>query len=242
MDNGLIYPDIFRDKGIAAFFTDKTVGIDTSKFALSQEPRPMPYMPVQKHTDTVIILRKGAGLADIDERREGDAVVTDRDDIIAGVRMADCVPILLYDAVMGVAGAVHAGWRGTAKGILKAVINVYTEEFGSRAEDILIALGPSIRGCCYVVGEEVVEAVTKACGAGDYAIAQNGRLYVDLVRANTAQALSLHIRPENIWASGICTSCDSERFYSYRREGTSRGSQGAFICTGQSMSWPKVRE
>ncbi|MBF0486707.1 MAG: peptidoglycan editing factor PgeF [Nitrospirae bacterium] len=230
MNNGLIYPDRFKDLGIAAFFTDKTVGIDATKFALSKEPLPVLFMPVQKHTNTVIVLRKGADLAaNIIGGCEGDAVVTDRDDVIAGVRAADCVPILLYDAVTGVAGAVHAGWRGTAMGILKAVVDVYIEEFNSRAEDILIALGPSIRGCCYVVGEEVVEAVTKACGAGDYAIAKNGHVYVDLVRANTAQALSMNIRPENIWASGDCTFCSSERFYSFRKEGTVRGSQGAFI-------------
>ncbi|WP_420266042.1 peptidoglycan editing factor PgeF [Candidatus Magnetominusculus dajiuhuensis] len=225
MNNGLIYPDIFKDLGVAAFFTDKTVGIDATKFALSKKP-PVLCMPVQKHTNTVIVLRKGA---DIIGGREGDAVVTDRDDVIAGVRTADCVPILLYDAVTGVAGAVHAGWRGTAKGILKAVVDVYIEEFNSRVGDILIALGPSIRGCCYVVGEEVVEAVTKACGAGDYTTAKDSRMYVDLVGANTAQALSMNIRPENIWASGDCTFCSSERFYSFRKEGTVRGSQGAFI-------------
>jgi hypothetical protein len=226
MDNGLIYPDIFKGLEVAAFFTDKTAGIDKTKFMPQEGPGQRVYMPVQRHTATVIILRTGAA---IEEDLVGDAVITDRDDILAGVRTADCVPILLYDGNAGVAGAVHAGWRGTAKGILKAAIGAFIEEFGCKAEDLSIALGPSIRGCCYVVGEEVVEAVTSATGSGDYTIAKNGGTYVDLVRANTAQALSLDVRPENIWASDSCTSCDSERFYSYRKEGTKRGSQGAFI-------------
>ncbi|MBF0458454.1 MAG: peptidoglycan editing factor PgeF [Nitrospirae bacterium] len=226
MNNGLIYPDILIGLGITAFFTDKTVGIDKTKFALPQGHEPILYMPVQQHTGTVIVLRRGS---DLDMERVGDAVVTDRDDVIIGVRTADCVPVLLYDASAGAAGAVHAGWRGTAKGILMAAINTLTEEFGSKPEDILIAFGPSIHGCCYEVGGEVVEAVTSASGRGDYTLEKDGRMYVDLVSANTTQALSLNVPKENIWASDSCTSCCSEHFNSFRKEGTRRGSQGAFI-------------
>ncbi|KWT75641.1 peptidoglycan editing factor PgeF [Candidatus Magnetominusculus xianensis] len=229
MNNALIYPEIFNSSGITAFFTGRTVGIDKTKFPLPQNPEPMLYMPVQRHTNTVIIIRKGSNLAELDLGRIGDAVVTDRADVVAGVRTADCVPILLYDSVMAVAGAVHAGWRGTGKGILKAVINIFIEDFGTKPKDILIAFGPSIRGCCYVVGEEVVEAVTLESGKGDYITEKDGRPYVDLVGANTAQALSLGVRRENIWTSGSCTFCDSEYFFSFRKEGTLRGSQGAFI-------------
>ncbi|MBF0515864.1 MAG: polyphenol oxidase family protein [Nitrospirae bacterium] len=233
MGNGLIYPEIFNGLGITAFFTGKQVGIDKTKFALPYEPEPILYMPVQKHTATVIVLRKGASVPNhTDDQRIGDAVVTDRQDILAGVRTADCVPILLYDAALGIAGAVHAGWRGTAQGILKAAIETFITGFKSKPENILIAIGPAIRGCCYVVGEEVVEAVTSVTGAGDYTTIKNGAPYIDLVRANSAQALSLAIKPANIWTSGSCTACDSAHFNSFRKEGTIRGSQGAFICPG----------
>ncbi|MBF0320720.1 MAG: peptidoglycan editing factor PgeF [Nitrospirae bacterium] len=225
MDNGLIYPEIFKG-GVVAFFTDKTVGVDNTKLPLP--PESALYMPIQKHTATVIILRKSA---DIGQECEGDAVITDRDDVFIGVRTADCVPIMLYDAHAGVVAAVHAGWRGTAKGILKAAINSCVKEFGSRPEDLSVAIGPSIRGCCYIVGADVVEAVISATGGngGDYVIAKDGGTYVNLANANTAQALSLDVRPENIWTSDSCTLCQSERFHSYRKEGTRRGSQGAFI-------------
>ncbi|MCG6552326.1 MAG: peptidoglycan editing factor PgeF [Candidatus Magnetominusculus sp. LBB02] len=224
LNNGLILPDIFRGFGISAFFTDKTAGIDRARFAIADE-LPL-YMPVQKHTAAVIMLRDDT---DLQAQLIGDAVVTVRDNVIVGVRTADCVPILLYDPTTGAMGAVHAGWRGTAQGIMRAAIRAFTEEFNSRAQDILTAIGPSIRGCCYVVGEEVVEAVTAASGKGDYTTAKNGGVYVDLVRANMAQAISSDISPEHIWTSESCTFCCSDRFHSFRKEGVKRGSQGAFI-------------
>ncbi len=209
---------------INAFFTVKAPGGNISDLlntiGLSEGNV---YIPVQKHTDMVIVL-------DTDmESVIADAVLTKRKGVIIGVQVADCVPVLLYDRENSVVGAVHAGWRGTAGGILKNTINLMNERFSSLPENISVAIGPSIRQCCYVVGDEVIEAVHTATGEGDYYKRHNGRHVIDLSLANRLQALSLGISEKNIYQSGECTFCNPQRFHSYRYTNGAPGRQGGFI-------------
>ena len=97
---------------------------------------------------------------------------------------------------------------------------------------MLLAVGPSIRGCCYEVGDEVIEAVTgqsAQIGHFDFVRRYNGRSKLDLSEANAAQASELGVRTGNIEVYSDCTYCEAERFYSYRRQGPGAGRQGAFI-------------
>ncbi len=219
----MICPDIFN--GYAkAFFTGKALGTDIEKIGAAMSiKKDNIYLPVQKHTDKVFVL--GA------EGRGGtaDAVVTAEPGMLIGVRVADCVPILLCDKRRSVVGAVHAGWRGTAARIIKKTIKVMADRFGSCPEDILVALGPSIRRDCYIVGAEVQEAVRKASGEGGYYIRSGGKYYIDLPSANTLQALCSGIPEENIWSSDECTHCNPEKYHSYRYHKDYSGSQGGFI-------------
>ncbi|MBI4687566.1 MAG: peptidoglycan editing factor PgeF [Nitrospirae bacterium] len=181
------------------------------------------YIPVQKHTNEAVILESNM------EPVVADAVLTKREGVIIGIQVADCVPVLLYDKKKAVIGAVHAGWRGTAGGILKNTISAMHERFGSLTEDIMIAIGPSIRECCYMVGEEVINAVSAVTGEGDYYRRHNGKYIIDLSLANRLQALSLGVPEKNIWQSGECTSCNPQKFHSYRYTNGAAGRQGGFI-------------
>jgi polyphenol oxidase len=140
------------------------------------------------------------------------------------------VPILLYDSVAHVVAAVHAGWRGTAAAILRKVIRTFTDRFFSSPSHIAIAIGPSIRWCCYSVGYEVIEAVRKATGSGDYFKTRGEINYLDLQRANKYQAMSMGIPGKNIWVSEECTHCLSDKYYSYRFAKGPTGRQGGFIA------------
>jgi hypothetical protein len=185
---------------------------------LGMQSRPL-YLPVQKHTDEVIIVDNNNS-----EPRIGDAVITSRTDLLIGVRVADCVPLLLFDRKRRVIGAVHAGWRGTAAGILTKTIAAMEAGFLSSPGDLLVAVGPAIRWCCYGVGSEVAEAVEKATGKGEYLRMQGDAYCLDLPAANRQQALSAGVPEGNIWLSPECTSCLPEKYFSYRfsRGGTGR--------------------
>jgi hypothetical protein len=222
MDN-LIHPDIF-DGRIKAFFTKKSVGADIGKISniLGIEKENV-YLPVQKHTDKVLVLHSDLG------PKVADAVLTQRKGVLIGVQVADCVPILLFDRRKLVIGAVHAGWRGTALEVLKKAIRRMIECFNSMPEDIRIALGPSIRNKCYEVGQEVKDAIYNVLGEGEYYAPMNGKYYVDLPAVNVLQAVSMGIPEENIWISNICTHCNPQDFHSYRYHRDLGGRQGGFI-------------
>ncbi len=211
MTQGVITPDIFHRLPVTAFFTTKTLhgGLETISKMLGI-PSSQIYLPIQKHTDKIVLVDYDLG------PRIGDAVITNRRGILIGVQVADCVPILLYDRRTGVIGAVHAGWRGTAEAILKKTINRMVERFSSVPADILIALGPGIRWCCYAVGPEVLEAVKKATGTGDYITKKGEKYCLDLPAANRYQAISSGVLGEHIGISEECTFCIPERYYSYR--------------------------
>ena len=219
----LISPELFG-RGVMAFFTGKDPGADLRAISkIVNISHGSIYLPIQKHTDKVLYLDTSM------EPRIADAVVTDRKDVLIGVQTADCVPVLLHDPKQGVIGAVHAGWRGTAAGIVKGTIRFMVERFACRPEHILLAIGPSIRGCSYEVDHEVYDAVSRATGEGAYHEKKGGKYHLDLAAANRLQALSAGVPAANVWTSPDCTFCNPERFYSYRYAKGSTGRQGGFI-------------
>lgn len=148
--------------------------------------------------------------------QEADGLVTNVSRIPLGIRTADCLPIFLYDPDHDVIGLIHAGWRGTQKGIILQAVRLMQKEFSARVENLKAALGPAIRRCCYRVGQEFfgyfpAEIVWKEEG-----------FYFDLALANQRQMLDTGFKEKNIFDCLICTCCD-KRYFSYRREGDQAG-------------------
>ncbi len=219
----LIFPEIFKGN-VTAFFTGKDPGADTDEIAdILDIKEESIYLPVQRHTDKVLLLESSR------EPIIADAVVTRETGVLIGVRVADCVPVLIYEKEKGIVGVVHAGWRGTAAVILKKTIAMIMERYVVGPKGFYVAIGPSIKGCSYAVDYEVNDAVTKATGEGKYYSRKGERYFLDLPSANKCQALSLGVPEENIWISGECTYCNPDKFYSYRYAHGSTGRQGAFI-------------
>jgi YfiH family protein len=106
----------------------------------------------QIHSD---IVRNARGLQD--READGDGLITDESGRAVGIRTADCVPILLLDRSKRAVGAVHAGWRGTAAQIVARAVRALQDQCGSAPTDILAAIGPCIRQCCYEVSSDVAE-------------------------------------------------------------------------------------
>lgn len=170
---------------------------------------------------------------------EGDGLITAEAGLLLGIQTADCVPVLVVDAKRRVVAAFHAGWRGTVGRIVEQGVATLQREFGSRAEDLMAAIGPSIGACCYTVGAEVHRAFHENF---DYAEAlfqpvvesgaASGLFTLDLWEANRRQLLAAGIAEEGITVVGECTACAglpaARRYFSHRAE---RGFTGRMLST-----------
>jgi YfiH family protein len=160
---------------------------------------------------------------------EADALASDARDAVLGVYTADCVPVLLSDGEGRVA-AVHAGWRGTVKGVASGAVEALVS-LGARRERLRAALGPSICARCFEVGEEVAVEFDRVAPSSVLRVAGE-KPHVDLRAANCALLVAAGVRPSRIDAAPPCTACEPERFFSFRRDGSGIGQHLSFIVAG----------
>jgi YfiH family protein len=168
----------------------------------------------QIHSDLVL---EAHGLKD--REQEGDALITNQTGLRIAIRTADCVPILLLDSAQRAIAAVHAGWRGTAAEIVRCAMHKMFTDFGSKPVEIWAAIGPSIRECCYEVGQEVASrfegTFPEWTGLPQK---QHGKRNLNLAEANIRQLRAAGVPHSQIFDSCLCTACNLETFYSFRRE------------------------
>ena len=180
-------------------------------------------------------------------------------DIIAGddastalaIVTADCVPLLIADVRTGAVAAAHAGWRGTALGVAAAAVNALMTAFGSRPEDLVAAIGPSIGPCCYEVGWDVRERfIAESFQEAELArwfstaaaqlpanppmarrtsLPSPGALFLNLWEATRDQLEVAGVRPDHIFAAELCTASHAGTLCSYRRDGQNAGRLAAVI-------------
>ena len=183
----------------------------------------------QFHSDQVLIVK---------EKYDGnpskaDALVTNTKGICICVMGADCVPLLVYDPVMKVIAAVHAGWRGTASSITYKTLQIMRDKYGSKPEDIILSIGPSISQEKYEVGEDVYHSFLKSQGdvTKKYFKHDNisAKYFPDLWEANKDQGLMFGLKEQNIELAGICTYSNPDKFYSARHSKNKTGRFAAGI-------------
>lgn len=173
----------------------------------------------------------GKGLWLDRDYRNVDALITNEPDLPLVVFSADCGIILLYDPVRHAAGAVHAGWRGCAAGILEKTAAAMTDAFGSNPADLLAAIGPCIGQCCFETDGDVPDAMRAAleADAEPYWEWRGSKFHVDLAGLNRQWLLRTGLSPEHIEVCRLCTACRPDLFWSYRKMGNTRGAQVAMI-------------
>jgi len=154
----------------------------------------------------------------------GDALTENTPGAVVAIRTADCIPILLVDERRRAVAAVHAGWRGTAAGIVQRAVEAMRERFGTPPGDVHAAIGPGIGPCCYEVGPEV---------AAQFGF--DGRTRLDLAGANRRQLIEAGVTPGRVYASNLCTMCRREDFHSFRRDGEAAGRQFSFAGVRQAL-------
>ena len=166
----------------------------------------------------------------------GDGMITTNKALVPSVTVADCMPLYLYEPETGVFGIVHSGWKGT--GIVVDAIKLAEKEYGARAQNFCIVIGPHIRACCYIVNEERAkwfsENFTPDCvtplepGVEVTWKAGGGPLYrLSLEKANLAALQKAGVPSENIWIHPACTCCTKKNgsfiYGSNRRETAAAG-------------------
>ena len=185
----------------------------------------------QIHSATVLRAAPGFGQG----LAEADGLITNEPGLLLAVLAADCVPVLIVDPICRTAGAFHAGWRGTAAGIVRTGIAALQAEFYSRPGDLLVAIGPSIGPCCYTVGTDLQQHF-----ASDLFTQRDGNTYLSLWEANRRQALEMGVPASQITLMAQCTACSiqpdqSRRFFSHRAD-AGRTGRGAGIIGWRPLS------
>jgi YfiH family protein len=161
-----------------------------------------------------------------------DVIVSNADHVLAGVKTADCVPILIGDSRTRSFAAVHAGWRGTLATAAIAGVKRLTEEYDVQPEDLRVAIGASAGPCCYEVGGDVIDAFSSRFpnSAKFFTPTRPGHALVDLIAANREQLESVGVSPERIHVLPLCTMCRTDLFFSFRKEKKVYGKTGRLMA------------
>ena len=174
-----------------------------------------------------------------------DAIISDAPNVLAGVKTADCVPILIGDPKTGSFAAVHAGWRGTFAGIVLYAIERLAKEYNSAPGDLRVSLGPAAGACCYEVGSEIIEGFQERFPQAEdlFTPTRPGHARMDLLKANRDQLTAAGVSFERIHTAPLCTMDRTDLFFSYRQEKTTHGKVGrlmSVIGRGIKLSSPII--
>ena len=224
--------------------TDSREAVLQNRLALAEAVSGDPSTPLvtlrQFHSNLVVAADLCHG--NLDRPRKADGIMTATPGMLLAIQTADCIPVLVADRKRRVVAAFHAGWRGTVKRIVESGVGKMRLEFGSRPEDLVAAIGPGVGQCCYAVGEEVLSEfesqfvyarelfrevfdsdpvrnkypmlflTQRAPGHSPIGPA----LHLDLIEANRRQLLDAGLKASAISATGGCTSCHTDLFFSHR--------------------------
>lgn len=166
----------------------------------------------QIHSDIIKFVEKPGPVG------ESDALITKFVGIGLAISSADCTPIFIYDKQNKVIAAVHSGWKGTQKRILKKTLNNLKQHYNSKADKLYIYIGPSISQKNYEVGKDVAILFDQK-----YLKLENGKIYLDVLGANVDMLLEFGIQNEHIEVSTLCTFEQKDLLHSYRRDGKLSG-------------------
>ena len=202
------------------------LGMDMERMTLS----------FQTHTTNVrLVTEEDAGKGIVKERdyTDVDGLITNIPGITLVTFYADCMPLYFVDPVHHAIGLSHSGWRGTVHRMGRVTLKTMKEAFGTKPEDVICAIGPSICQSCFEVGGEVIEEFQKEFDPFYWKelfyAKENGKYQLDLWKANEIVLLEAGIQKEKLQITDICTRCNPEYLFSHRIMGNERGNLAAFL-------------
>ncbi|HEY0659135.1 MAG TPA: peptidoglycan editing factor PgeF [Pyrinomonadaceae bacterium] len=183
----------------------------------------------QVHGDKIRIVKTEKDIQNTEEKF--DALVSDVPNILIGVKTADCVPILLGDRKNKAFAAIHAGWRGTVESIARKAIEKMRENYGTKPQDLICAIGPAASCKNYEVGKDVIDAFEEKFSTSGklFVETRKNHALIDLHRANKEQLIDSGVASENIFTAPFCTLERTDLFFSYRKEKILYGKTGRLL-------------
>lgn len=166
----------------------------------------------QVHGDTITYVSVPGNVG------ESDAMVTDKREVALSISTADCTAIFIYDPVKKIIAGIHSGWRGTEKRITAKTLQRLKTEYGCRAENLFVYVGPSISRDNYEVGREVADRFNSR-----YVDEKNGKIYLDVSAANYDMIINAEVPYHQIQKSPLCSFEYKELLHSFRRDGKRSG-------------------
>lgn len=205
----------------------EALGVKGSDFVFSR----------QTHTTNVRVVTeedRGKGLVKPVDYEDVDGLVTNVPGLCLTTFYADCVPLFFADPVHKAIGLSHSGWRGTVGKIGQVTVQKMTEQYGTKPEDVIAAIGPSICQDCYEVSEDVIaqfraEFPEKFWEQIFYR-KENGKYQLDLWKANEIVLRGAGIREEHMAVTNVCTCCNADMLFSHRASCGKRGNLAAFLA------------
>lgn len=173
---------------------------------------------------------RGKGFARKSDILGYDGLMTNVRGVTLVTFYADCVPVYFYDKSKKAIALVHSGWRGTLCNIAVNAVDRMNTEFGSKPQDLVAVIGPSIGKCCFEVGLDVFDQFAeKFENESFYTVVSSEKMKIDLQGIIKSELTKRGLMAKNIHKSDICTVCRKDLFFSYRREGGGIGSLAAFM-------------
>lgn len=211
---GIYTLDCFGDEVVAAFSGREFPRDKWDEYLRELGLNPSELITLRQiHSANLVLVKEGQRP---NEETPADGLLTKMPGAVLGIRTADCIPVFLWDPEHRAVGLVHAGWRGLYYGINQKAVQAFRQNFLARPKNIQVALGPSIRKCCYETGPEFRDFFPKFF---DKAPEEGSdKVFVDLVAALKSELTAEGIDPEHIHDCGYCTACRNDAFFSYRKE------------------------
>ena len=223
--------DFGNDLNLAGFNEDSAENIyeNRRRFLSVFDGEPKLATVWQVHGDAIKTIRTVDDIGNSEDK--ADAVVSNIEGILTGVKTADCVPVLIGDPVTGAFAAIHAGWRGTVQSIVVKAVRELESDFAANPENMICAIGPAASGRCYEIGQDVIDAFAADHPGSEayFTETREGHALVDLHEANRDQAIGAGIATSNIYVSGLCTIESTDLFFSYRVEKRKFGRTGRLL-------------
>lgn len=185
-------------------------------------------VPRQIHSDIVYTISDFDSHSRTHSIDDTDGLITLQSGVMLSVVTADCVPIIYFDPVKKVIAVSHQGWKGTLSALPQKVIDGM-KSLGSKPQDIICILGPAINECCYTVDVKRQDVFTRAFGSSVIQRIRLSGATLSLYKANRLTLLKNGIKEEHLDIFPFCTSCNSEQFYSYRRQRGITGEMTSFV-------------